>query len=130
MGETEMSDKKWYIKNREKVIAKSRAWRESNKERYEAWHKEYRKLNRRQKKDYDLRRLYDITIDIYEYIEEHQGGLCAVCRKPGKRLFVDHCHKTNKVRGLLCSACNFAAGNLEDDLGRILRLHDYIKAHK
>jgi Recombination endonuclease VII len=42
-------------------------------------------------------------------IREH-GDHCAVCQKPSsafkKRLSVDHNHKTDKVRGLLCYRCN------------------------
>jgi Recombination endonuclease VII len=38
------------------------------------------------------------------------GDKCAICHKPGsdfkKRLSVDHDHKTNKIRGLLCYRCN------------------------
>jgi len=40
---------------------------------------------------------------------EAQHGLCAICLRPpkeGKRLAVDHNHKTGKVRGLLCWFCN------------------------
>lgn len=46
-----------------------------------------------------------------------QGGVCKVCKRPpnDKQLAVDHCHKTGKVRGLLCTACNFAIGLFQDD---------------
>jgi len=45
-----------------------------------------------------------------------QGGKCAICgRPPGKRddwshvqvkLVIDHCHKSGKIRGLVCTGCN------------------------
>lgn len=42
-------------------------------------------------------------------IAEH-GNQCAICGKPRdplkKSLNVDHNHKTNKIRGLLCYRCN------------------------
>jgi hypothetical protein len=42
-------------------------------------------------------------------IQEH-GNKCAICQKPReafkKSLSVDHNHKTNKIRGLLCYRCN------------------------
>ncbi|MET8684823.1 endonuclease domain-containing protein [Streptomyces sp. NPDC004732] len=43
----------------------------------------------------------------YDQLLALQGGLCAICRQSRtRRLDVDHCHKTNVVRGLLCARCN------------------------
>ncbi|GAA1630212.1 hypothetical protein GCM10009733_028710 [Nonomuraea maheshkhaliensis] len=44
-----------------------------------------------------------------------QGGLCAVCRTvPGT--FVDHCHRTGAVRGILCFNCDNGLGHFGDNL--------------
>lgn len=44
-----------------------------------------------------------------ELIAKH-GDFCGICGKPGsafkKRLSVDHNHKTDQIRGLLCFRCN------------------------
>lgn len=55
-----------------------------------------------------LKRLFGITWEQYDQMLSSQGGVCALCGDPpkGKRLAVDHDHKTGKVRGLLCSFCN------------------------
>ncbi len=57
-----------------------------------------------------LRIRYGIDIDDYEALLAHQGGVCAGCMKPppksGRRLHVDHDHKTKQVRGILCWQCN------------------------
>lgn len=56
-----------------------------------------------------LRREYGITIEQYEAMVARQSNRCAICDKepkPGKRLHVDHDHKTLRVRGLLCTFCN------------------------
>lgn len=62
---------------------------------------------------------------------EEAGGCCQVCgveeSKLNKRLAVDHCHTTGKVRGLLCSKCNTALGQLDDDLNKISALYSYLK---
>lgn len=57
---------------------------------------------------------FGLTIDEYERNLERQDGVCAICKRVevDKRLAVDHCHETGKVRGLLCMRCNTAIGNL------------------
>lgn len=48
---------------------------------------------------------YEISDAEYAQLLEWQGGRCYVCqREPGKRrLAIDHDHRTNAVRGLLCA---------------------------
>lgn len=56
-----------------------------------------------------LKKAYGITEEDYQQMLTNQGGLCGVCKKPqksGRRLAVDHCHKTKRIRGLLCQSCN------------------------
>jgi len=76
-----------------------------------------------QGRDYSLRSKYDLTLDEYNKLLAKQNGVCALCgskenaiekyHKGIKRLAVDHCHETNKIRGLLCSSCNIGIGNLK-----------------
>jgi hypothetical protein len=42
-------------------------------------------------------------------------------------LSVDHCHKTQRVRGLLCRRCNAAIGLLSDDISRVEAALNYLK---
>jgi uncharacterized protein YlaI len=48
-----------------------------------------------------------------------QKGCCAICGKHqtilNKTLNVDHCHKTGKIRGLLCTNCNHGLGKFYDN---------------
>lgn len=80
-----------------------------------------------------LKREYGITPEDYERMLAEQDGVCAICQKTdvvvGRRLAVDHCHKTGKVRGLLCSHCNTAIGRFEDDTDAIQRAIDYLQKH-
>lgn len=58
-------------------------------------------------------RQYGITLEQYDEMLVAQNGVCAICReecKSGRRLSVDHCHETGKVRGLLCGNCNQGIG--------------------
>lgn len=65
---------------------------------------------KRGKADYRLQKVYGIDLAFYECLLEEQGGGCALCGKTpaqeGQRLCVDHNHRTRRIRGLLCSACN------------------------
>jgi hypothetical protein len=78
-----------------------------------------------------LRRLYGITVEQYNRMVIDQSGCCAVCRRTllelGRSLAVDHCHKTGKVRGLLCGGCNGILGRFNDDAERFLRASEYLK---
>ncbi|MFB7420739.1 endonuclease VII domain-containing protein [Streptomyces sp. NPDC056210] len=50
---------------------------------------------------------YGLSMEDYEKLLKAQDGACAICG--GKRKYnlqVDHCHKTEAVRGLLCKSCN------------------------
>lgn len=51
----------------------------------------------------------DLLKDIIENINE-----CVICGTK-ESLVVDHCHKTNVVRGMLCSHCNRGLGHFRDD---------------
>lgn len=96
----------------------SKAWREKNAERHA---------------DNNARWKYGIEHGTYAQMYEAQGGLCAICRRPAednRRLHVDHCHATNKVRGLLCNNCNNGLGRFEDDSARLRSAADYIDVHK
>jgi hypothetical protein len=61
-------------------------------------------------------RKYNISIQEYDLILTKQNGVCRICKKSSnKSLHVDHDHKTNRIRGLLCHKCNVGLGNFNDD---------------
>lgn len=69
----------------------------------------------------------------YDEMFEKQGGRCAICEteKPngyGKRLAVDHCHDTGRVRGLLCGNCNHGLGKFGHDPARMRVAITYLEA--
>ena len=72
---------------------------------------------------------FGISAVEYNKLYDAQGRKCAICDKrckTGKRLAVDHCHSTGKVRGLLCARCNTALGSFGDDIGRLARAIYYL----
>jgi len=59
-----------------------------------------------------------------------QNNTCAICdvkHFDTKKLHVDHCHSTGKVRGLLCSNCNNGMGKLGDSIERLELVINYLK---
>lgn len=76
---------------------------------------------------------YDITRKDYMYMRLKQRESCAICKthEPKERgLFIDHCHKTGKVRGLLCGRCNSGIGFLKDNEEFMWSAIMYLKRHK
>lgn len=74
-------------------------------------------------------RKYGLEPGEYDRILERQGGGCAICKQPcarERRLSVDHCHSTGRVRGLLCQNCNAAIGMFKDDTALLFRAIDYL----
>lgn len=55
---------------------------------------------------------YNLSKAEYDGLVNRQGGRCALCTKVP--IHVDHCHKTLRVRGILCGSCNFKLVGLED----------------
>jgi len=66
---------------------------------------------------------------IREDLVKKYGNFCGICKKPGaafkKRLSVDHNHKSNRIRGLLCFRCNkFQLGR--HTIESVVKLLDYL----
>lgn len=63
-----------------------------------------------------------------------QAGKCAICDKDitffkteGKTMaYLDHCHKTGKIRGFLCPQCNTAIGLLGDTIEGLTKAIEYL----
>ncbi|KMT52396.1 hypothetical protein ACR52_27355 [Pseudomonas fildesensis] len=84
------------------------------------------------KRNEQLKSLYGITAEGFEALNEKQGGLCKICESPAStnrfgRLYIDHCHVSGKIRGLLCSKCNMAIGLLRDCPTRIASALTYLQ---
>ena len=78
---------------------------------------------------------YGITEEIYQQMFARQNGRCAICNgtDPGQgktRLSIDHCHKTGIVRGLLCSNCNTAIGQFNENRATLVAAIGYLKFHQ
>lgn len=86
---------------------------------------------------HNLKSKYGITSTEYDEMLAAQDGVCAVCRQPEtrydprwrvtRRLAVDHCHTTGKVRGLLCFEHNSGLGKFADDPELLRAAAEYLE---
>jgi DNA-directed RNA polymerase subunit M/transcription elongation factor TFIIS len=76
-----------------------------------------------------LMKKYGMTLDDYHSMLESQNFSCKICGSNKKfyRLAVDHCHKTGKVRGILCQGCNGFLGHARDDVSFLQKMICYIQ---
>ncbi len=105
-------DRQYNREHVEERRGKARKRRRENPNRQ----KQYYRENGDRWRGYWLKQ-YGITLDDYNRMFIEQKGCCAICGRHQsefkRRLHVDHDHKINRVRGLLCVDCNFLLGQLE-----------------
>jgi hypothetical protein len=87
-----------------------------------------------------LKHKFGLAIEAYDAMLVAQGGVCAICKRGetkkhpygvgADRLAVDHCHRTGKVRALLCRGCNHSMGSYGDDPALLRAMADYVEAHR
>jgi hypothetical protein len=66
-------------------------------------------------------------ISISKTLELRSGKLrCEICDRKQK-LEVDHCHKSGKVRGLICGRCNRALGSFKDSYELVKKGLEYLE---
>lgn len=74
-----------------------------------------------------IRMRYGITPEQYDAMVANQDGRCAICLVPQKKFCLDHCHKTNRIRGMLCNTCNVAIAYMGDNPSNLMRAIEYLK---
>ena len=108
--------KRHYLKNKEKIDQKAKDWYNNNKDR---------------SKGSAIQRKYGITTEIFNQMRESQQYRCAICGTGEdslkKKLVIDHCHNTGKVRKLLCTNCNVAIGMFKESPRIMFLAMEYLK---
>jgi len=119
---------KYRAEHPEEARARHKKYHAEHHEEHCAYNKKHYAEHREEARAIALMRNYGITIEEYDNMFAAQNGICAICGKPqnGKRLFVDHNHETDKVRGLLCQNCNIALGHMGDDAQLLIKAIDYL----
>lgn len=70
-----------------------------------------KECKRKWDKNYHRIRSYNITEENFIELLKKQKNICSICNKlldldNPYMLHIDHCHKSGKIRGLLCHHCN------------------------
>jgi hypothetical protein len=104
--------------------------------------KNWAKKNPDKVRNQSLVKKFGVTLEERDEMLKQQGGKCANRKcgatDPGRYQskgregrprdwHVDHCHKTNKIRGVLCPNCNLALGFVQDDTDRLQGLIEYLQ---
>jgi hypothetical protein len=116
--------KRYFDKNRIKILAQNRE-RAKKKDAEDPLGREARNLKKRANG-------VGITKNQWEKMFDSQGRVCAICRseisghKKGWQL--DHCHKTKKVRFILCTHCNRGLGGFRDSPELLRRAANALEA--
>lgn len=79
----------------------------------------YSKKNREKVNWHNFKYKTGVTKEEYLVFLKKQNKSCAICgrtTKEVKRLSLDHDHKTNLIRGLLCQKCNVGLGSFMDNV--------------
>jgi len=125
-------DRKYYAKDRCRSCYRKYTYHE-NPTPYIFRTKKYREENPDKAKAIDfaknLKANYGLTVEQYNTLVTNQDGKCNICGVLLEVPLVDHCHKTGKVRALLCRPCNSGLGMFRDDLTLLRRATDYLVQH-
>src|ERR1039458_6092796 len=86
-------------------------------------------------REFHLKDKYGLNLDQFEKMFEDQGKCCAICKTTepkGKysQWQIDHDHKINCVRGILCHFCNMTIGNAFDSPIILHAAAQYLEKHK
>jgi len=132
--------RKWYLKNKKKIsIKRKKKYNSKERKKYLLKCNSY---TPEKHFEYKLRTRFNISLKEYNNILKRQKGVCAICKKQEKikysngkvktkrRMAIDHCHKTGKVRGLLCHFCNVGLGNFKDNKKLLLKAIKYLNTKK
>jgi translation initiation factor 2 beta subunit (eIF-2beta)/eIF-5 len=112
---------------------------ESKKDWYARKWKDRQARHPKLESDRSIRRKFGMTRDEYNKKLQEQNGVCAICKQPEttftnktgeiKNLSVDHCHKTGKIRELLCFSCNSGIGKVKESIPLLEAMIEYLKKH-
>lgn len=114
----------------DKYNAQVRACRAKRRPEYNETQRIWRESRKDRVREYELWKRYKITAEQYAVMLQKQVGSCAICAAndngDGRSFYVDHCHQTGNVRGLLCHKCNTGLGSFKDNAQLLAKAASYL----
>lgn len=102
----------------DRILAHVRDQNEKRKGYRAAWYLDNKERVQEMSRARNLERKYGITHEEWETLFGEQGEVCAICgaeESGGFGWATDHCHSTERLRGILCNRCNLAIGLMGDN---------------
>jgi hypothetical protein len=121
---------------------KANAWAREDRKKYPEKYSQYAKTHRGKhgviRNIREIARNFNISVEYYLQMIKDQDNKCDICNKEETRknrsgkisaLCVDHNHYTNKVRKLLCHACNQVIGHSKESIETLKKAILYLEKH-
>jgi hypothetical protein len=138
--EAQPAKRKRVFTDEQKARNRERAqrWRETHPEEHRKKSREWYAANRDAAREHQrrskLHRKYGLTTADRDVLIASQNCQCVICgcdlkTLPERRIHIDHCHATGKVRGVLCGHCNHLLGQAKDSPEVLRKAAAYIEEH-
>lgn len=134
------ASREWRRENADIVNERVRKDRIANPEKYLEYERKNREKNRSRLQELNIVRNYNISYELYKWMEKKQNELCEICGNPETkksrtegqicRLTIDHDHNTGLIRDLLCHNCNVLIGHSNESEEILNKANLYLKKHK
>lgn len=124
-----MKDRQYRINNKQKRAEYHAVYYEKNKQKLAAANRKYCAENKEKIKATKIKTAYGLSSEDTQQMLVEQGNCCKICYVKflgGPKPYVDHCHKTGRIRGLLCMQCNMGLGLAKDNSITLGRAIEYL----
>jgi hypothetical protein len=119
--------------HRKEIAAWNKIYYATHKKEIDARNKAYYHAHKKERAvkrwTYHVQSKYKLSKTDFETMFNNQNNVCAICKKAnwnGKKPFIDHDHKSGKVRGILCHSCNIAMGLLKENPSIMREMINYL----
>jgi hypothetical protein len=115
------------------LLKKHSQYQKQNRAASSASNRRHYKRNPKSHQAYGLKKRFGLSLEQYDQMLKDQDLKCAICNKHQeiltRRMAVDHCHKTGRLRALLCNSCNRGIGLFADDANLVEKAASYLKTY-